>query len=270
MKKTFLTRRNALLSVEGVPWGGLAIFFVLIALLLRLVAPNFFWSILAPLYRATDALIEGSNYIISSFGNTAELSARNVQLREENAALANENQELLQKEKAVTSLEGQGIVAGVVARPPESPYDTLVLAAGEKAGVTIGMEAFGAGGVPLGIVSATLADFSRVTLFSAPHMIVNGWVGKDSLPLTLQGVGAGAFSAVAPRAANISVDDTVFLPGPGALPIGKITRIDSTPSLPSVELHIAPALNIFSITWVVLRDTGAAFANVPLCATPTQ
>ena len=40
--------------------------------------------------------------------------------------------------------DASGILAGVVARPPESPYDTLVLAAGKNAGVTLGMEVFGA------------------------------------------------------------------------------------------------------------------------------
>ena len=58
-----------------------------------------------------------------------------------------------------------GIIAGIVARPPASPYDTLVLSAGSEEGVTLGMEAFGAGGVPLGVVSSVLANFSRVTLF---------------------------------------------------------------------------------------------------------
>jgi len=269
MKKTFLTRRNAILSSAGIPWGGLAIFLVLIALFLRLLAPNFFLGILAPLYRAADAVAEGSNYFISGFKNTAELSIRNLQLQEENTALANENKALRQKEKAIAELGGSGIIAGVVARPPESPYDTLVLAVGEKDGVTLGMEAFGAGGVPLGIVSSLSADFSRITLFSAPHVSVNGWVGDNSIPLTLYGAGAGAFSATAPRTANIAVGDTVFLPEPGALPIGKIARIDSDLSLPSVTLHISPALNIFSITWVILRTTGAVFSGVPVCATST-
>jgi len=219
------------------------------------------------MYRIADVFVAGSQTFIAGFENTAALSAKNVQLANENTALANENQALLQKEAALTALIGSSakqessvskILAGVVARPPESPYDTLVLAAGSHAGVALGMEAFGEGGVPLGAVSSVLADFSRVTLFSAPGVTTDGWVGNENIPLTLQGAGAGAMQAIVPRAANISVGDIVFVPGPGALPIGKVIRIDSDPSTSSVTLRIAPALNMFSITWIVLRDTGSS------------
>jgi len=151
-----------------------------------------------------------------------------------------------------------GVVAGVVARPPESPYDSLVLAAGSNAGVALGMEAFGLGGVPIGVVSSILADFSRVTLFSAPGMNTAGWVGRAHLPLTIVGVGAGAMNAAAARPAGIAIGDTVFAPGPGMLPIGTVVRIDSDPSSPSVTLRIQPALNLFSVSWVTVRNTGAA------------
>jgi len=258
MKKTFLTRRNALISSARIPWGTLALFCAVIALLVRLLAPNFFWRAFAPAYRAADFLAERSHSFISSFENTAALSAKNAQLTGENAALANENQALIQKISALAMLKSPttDIIAGVVARPPESPYDTLVLAAGKNTGVALGMEAFGAGGVPLGTVSSVLADFSRVTLFSAPGVTTGGWVGNENMPLVLEGAGAGALRATAPRAANIAVGDKVFAPGPGALPIGKVARVDSSPSSPSVTLHIAPILNIFSISWVALRDTG--------------
>jgi len=221
------------------------------------------------MYQAGDALAAASHAFISGFQQNAALVAQNEKLTDENAALANENHTLLQKEKAVAALGDSGIIAGVVARPPESPYDTLVLAAGSNAGVTFGMEAFGAGGIPLGIVSSVLADFSRVTLFSAPGVVTNGWVGAGSMSLALTGSGAGTFSAVIPRAANVAVGDTVFISGPGALPVGEVRRIDSDPSAPSVTLRIAPALNLFSTTWVVLRDTGTAFSEMPACATST-
>jgi len=260
MKKTFLARRNTLISSTGISWGAWALFCALIVFLLRLVAPNFFWHVFTPIYNIGDTFAAGSHTFFSSFEHTATLAAENEKLREENTILTNENKALTQKNAAVTLLGDSGIIAGVVARPLESPYDTLVLAAGKNAGVTLGQEAFGAGGVPLGVISSVLADFSRVMLFSAPGVTTNGWVGNNAVPLTLQGTGAGTFQATVARAANISVGDEIFVPGPGALPIGKVTRIDSNPSAPSETLRITPALNIFSITWVIVRDVG----TVPL------
>jgi cell shape-determining protein MreC len=278
MKKTFLVKRNALLSSASVSWGAVALACAVLVLLLRLLAPNFFLHTFAPAFRVADTIAAKSNLFFDSFGDVALLAAKNEQLRIENTALANENQALQQKAASVSALIGtpgssrtaiSGILAGVVARPPESPYDTLVLAAGSQEGVILGMEAFGGGGVPLGAVSAVMDDFSRVTLFSAPGMVTRGWVGRAGLPIDILGGGGGAMNASLSRSANVAVGDTVFAPGPGMLPIGSVVRIDSDPSAPEVVLHIMPALNLFSVSWVELRDTGTALRNSFFAATST-
>ncbi len=266
MKKTYLARRNAILSSRSLSWGTLALVFAVFVLCVRLVASDMFWQAFAPVFRVSDTLSAGSNAFFNSFGDTAKLAASNERLTSENAALADENQALQTKVASLSALLGTavpqknaaGILAGVVARPPESPYDTLVLAVGEKEGVTLGMEAFAAGGVPIGMVSSVLADFSRVTLFSAAGTATSGWVGQANVPLTVTGEGGGAMRASVARAANIAVGDVVSVPGPGQLPIGSVVRIDSDPLSPAITLRIRSAANLFSIAWVELRATGVA------------
>ena len=278
MKRTFLAKRNALLSSEDVSWGALALAIVLLALLLRLLAPNIFWRIFTPLFQSANAFAVQSHAVIASFRDTTALALQNERLTIENAALASENSALAAKADNLSALFGapprerkkdSGILAGVVARPPESPYDTLVLAAGSTDGATLGMEAFGIGGVPLGVVSSITDDFSRITLFSAPGMITHGWVGVGNLPLSIEGSGAGTFTASLPRSAGVSVGDKVFAPGQGALPIGTVARIDGDPSVPEVTLRITPALNPFSTSWVLLRDTGVSLLKSVPAALPT-
>lgn len=278
MKRTSLAKRNALLSSTSISWGIIACGGVILLLLLRLLAPNVFWLVFSPVFRTADALSEKTSFVFSSFGDTATLALHNEQLKQENTALVNENKALFAKEMALLALldssemerkDTSKILAGVVARPPESPYDTLVLSAGTNAGVRIGQEAFGPHGVPIGVVSGVLSDFSRVTLFSAPNAVVHGWVGHDTIPLTIRGVGAGAMSASLSRSAKVAVGDTVFAPGPGALPIGTVTRIDDDPTAPGVVLRITPVLNLFSIAWVVLRDTGVGYSGAFSFATST-
>ncbi|MDO8566602.1 MAG: rod shape-determining protein MreC [bacterium] len=265
MKKTYLTKRNAIISSAGLSWGACALLFAIFFLLIRLVAPNFFLQIFTPVFRASDALATKSHAFVNAFRDTAELALQNEKLMNENAARASENHALIKK---IESLSGlglgvKGIIAGVVARPPMSPYDVLVLSAGSEEGISIGMEAFGEGGVPLGIISSVSNNFSRITLFSAPEMTVNGWIGRANspadqagFPLTIKGAGAGAINASISRAAGISAGDVVFAPGPGMLPIGRVVRVDSDPASSSVVLRIMPTLNLFSIAWVVVRDTG--------------
>lgn len=258
MKKTYLAKRNALLSSANFSWGAFALIFAILLLLLRLLAPNLFWTVLVPVFRASDVLAQESRALFSVFSDKAELVSQNEKLMSENIALASENRALVKKIESLSglTLNVVGITAGVVARPPESPYDTLALSAGSEEGIIVGMEAFGKGGVPLGVISSVSDNFSRATLFSAPGMTINGWVGKNNLPLAINGAGGGAMEASAARSAGISEGDIVYAPGPGMLAIGSVMRIDSDPTSPSVTLRIMPALNLFSVAWVVVRDTG--------------
>lgn len=272
MKKTFSTRRNALFTSATVSWGVLALLFALCALVFRLVAPNVFLSAEAPLLQSASAL--GGRSFFSGFSNTAALASRNEELASENAALASENQALHKMAEDHTTLLGAkserraGIIAGVLAGPPMSLYDTLVLARGERDGVALGQEAFGEGGVPLGIVSSVSADFSRVTLFSASGAVTRGWVGSANLPLEIRGAGGGALRASVAQAADVALDDAVFVPGPGALPVGRVARIDRDSASPSADILIRGALNQFSITWVELREASPSFADSFSCAAP--
>lgn len=276
MKKTYLARRNALISSANASWGLLALAFAVLVLLIRLLAPNFFWHSLTPAFRIASAITERSDSFFKGFSDAATLASTNEKLANENSALTLQNLALLEKMTDVSALAGFApqktaspkILAGVVARPPESPYDTLVLSAGTNDGITLDMEAFGEGGVPLGVVSWVTADFSRVTLFSSPGINMSGWIGKASLPVIIRGAGAGVMNASVARSAGIITGDIVFLPGPGMLPVGAVTRVDSDSSSPSVTLRITPTLNYFSISWVSLRYTGITFRNALSSTTP--
>ena len=278
MKKTFLAKRNAFLSSAKIPWSGFALIVVAFLFLVRFFAPNLFWQMLAPLFHSADSLAAESHAFFSGFGNNTKLSLQNESLVNENTALANENQALLQKDASLEALLGSPtseknmpseILAGVVARPPETPYDTLVLAAGAQAGVALGQEVFGAGDVPIGVISTVFSDFSRATLFSSPGVRIAGWAGPTDIPLTITGSGAGTMNAKLPRSASIAVGDIIFGPGPGMFPIGKVTRIDSNPTSSAVTLRITPALDLFSVSWVTVRGVSTALLNALSQATST-
>lgn len=266
-------KRNALFSPAGFSWGALALALALCALSLRLAAPGAFMSAEAPLLRGASALSLGSASLLSGFSDSAALSARAEALALENSALSAENQTLRKQAADMAALLGgapergakTSRTLGVLFAPPAGPYDTLVLAGGAADGAAIGQEAFGAGGVPLGIVSSVSAGFSRVTLFSAPGIVTRGWVGSTTMPLDLRGAGGGALRATVARAEDIALDDPVFAPGPGALFIGRVARIDRDPASPSADILIRGALNLFSITQVELRDAPPAFSSALSC-----
>jgi cell shape-determining protein MreC len=263
MKRTFLSKRNALFSSAGISWSAGVLVFALVVLFVRLLMPNLFWVAFSPLFKSADALSAQSHFFLQHFSDAAALASKNEQLMNENTALASENQALSQKMLSISALQdvSTGILAGVVARPPESPYDTLVLATGSDGGVVVGMEVFGREGTPLGVISTVTTNFSRATLFSSPNMNTLGWIGHTAIPLSITGAGAGAMNAIASRSAGIATGDVVFVPGPGMLPVGTVIRVDSDSSSPSVALRIQPIRNPFSLSWVLIRDTGATFSS---------
>ncbi len=260
MKKTFSARRNALFSPESWSWGKGFLAVALSVLVLRLVAPGMFWKVAAPLFGGADRTTHVLNTFFGSLTEKTDLAARNLALLEENAALLNENQVLkAQLSEAAQVDPEEGAVARVVARPPQSPYDTLIVALGAGSGVSVGMEAFAPGGVPVGVVEQVLGSFASVVLFSAPGRVTEGWVGDAALPITLRGTGGGTFRATAPRAEGLGAGAQVFVPGPGKQLLGTVARIYDDPSAPSVEVYVVPLANPFALTQVSLRDTGFRF-----------
>lgn len=258
MKRQSFARRNALLS--GAP-GRAAAALLGVALLLvvvRAVFPGFLTDIAAPLWRASAAAGNAAGDVTAVFGNPATLSRELDAANAKNEALANQNAALAAKVADLTTLLGSrkeapaGILAGVLARPPESPYDTLVIDQGSAAGVAAGAKAYGPGGVAIGKVASVTASSARVTLYSSPGTETQAWVGVARIPVTLAGAGGGAFTASADATAGVVAGDLIYTEGPGAVPLGAVARVDTDVSSPQVTLRIRGVANPFSLTWVTV------------------
>ena len=154
-------------------------------------------------------------------------------------------------------------MAGVLARPPVAPYDTLLLAGGTDTGVRAGMEALGDAGIPVGFVSAAGASYARVTLLSSSGVATDAWIGPSRVPVTLKGAGGGAFTASASRSASIAPGDIVYLSGAGAVPFGLIVRVAGASSDPVATLSVRPYVNPLTLTSVILAES-ATLASTTL------
>ena len=220
---------------------------VLIVLLaLRAFAPGLFDL-------AASSLWSFGTTMTQQFEKDPSTSVQDLQTRIEE--LSNENEVLkarLQDVGAARELPSEtGLLAGVLSRPPVSPYDVLVVDQGTNAGAQEGMVAY-AQGVPIGTVAEANARTSRVLLYSSPERFTEGWVGEQRLPLTLIGGGAGTFEADVARELEVAEGDMVYVPGPGALPIGRVERIESHASSPRSVLRIRPLVNPLALTFVRL------------------
>ncbi len=261
MKKTSFARRNALLPRGAGAWSAALLACAVLAVALRLFVPGLLTLAATPLWKASSLAAAATHTTASFFHNPVALqseldaaTAHETELADENAVLTTRVHDLETLLGSRPSA-GPGVLAGVLARPPESPYDVLVIDEGSSAGVVEGARAYGPGGIPVGVVTSATAHAARVTLFSAPHVVTNAWVGNARTPMTITGEGGGAFAAAISKDVGVSAGDAIYLSGPGALPFATVTRVDADPSSPAATLRIQAAVNFFSLTWVtVSRD----------------
>lgn len=260
MKKPFSRRRNALLQNRA--WLGptsLALVGVLLLIVgIRVFFPGVIASVTTPLWQSGTMLSAGAGNSLSFFNDRATLVEERARLEAENAALATRIAVLEARTQDLATLLGTrteaqgGVLASVLARPPVSPYDVLVVDQGIDAGVVVGAQAHGPGGVPLGTVESVTNTSARILLYSAPNKETEAWVGEARIPITLVGHGSGTFDAIVAREAGIAVGDMVYVAGEGALPIGTIVAVDVDPSSPRTPVRIRPMANPFSVMWVTL------------------
>jgi cell shape-determining protein MreC len=249
--------RNGLLNGTSSVVAVIITVLLVIAVILRFVAPGVFSRITTPIWNIGTSLTTSVRGTATT-DSKSSLRTERDQLSAENAVLAAQNATLTAQVEDLTALLGsrtepeKGIVAGVLARPPVAPYDVLIIDQGTEAGVTVGARAFGPGGTPIGTIGEVHSRQSRIALFSTSGFKNEGWVGSGRIPLTLTGAGAGAFRATVAKQAGVIVGDSVYLPGNGASPIGTVIKIESDPSSPTVELEVRPYTNPFSTTWVTV------------------
>ncbi|HQU07957.1 MAG: hypothetical protein B7X04_00770 [Parcubacteria group bacterium 21-54-25] len=256
MKKPFFRRHSALAESRFLSFAAFLVAIGIFFALLRFVAPSAFLTLSTPILRVGTVLDTQTARVMSGFANAQTLTAERNALVLQNTALSQQNQTLAARVTDLTTLVGTstppvpGIVADVLARPPESPYDTLIIDSGQRAGVAIGDLVQVMGGIPIGSISAVSTNAARVVLFSAPQASTTAWVGTSRVPIVLEGAGGGSFTASVPRATNISIGDGVFVPGRGIQPIGHVVRLDAEPAAVTETLRIRPMVNIFSLTMV--------------------
>lgn len=244
------------------PWLGPVVLvlavLVLIFAVLRFFLPGVLVSVASPFWGAGSSLSSGAGDIASFFTDKATLTNERDRLLADNAAYYAKNAALDARVKDLERLLGDrtervgGILAGVLSRPPVSPYDVLIVDAGSDAGVSVGSRVDGPGGMPLGDVESVTKSSARILLYSTPGKETESWIGEARIPVTLIGEGSGAMSAVVAREAGIVVGDLVYASGPGALPVGSVTEVENDPSSPRSRVDIRPLLNPFSVTWVTI------------------
>jgi len=258
MKKRFSHKHSVFLTPNIFSGGSIVLAIVVLFALFRFVAPNAFLTVMTPFFSAGSFTYEHTSSIFISISHSQSLHNKNNKLILQNEALINRNRALSTRVDTLTKLIGTttpsayGVVASVLARPTQSPYDTLVIDAGTESGSVVGDVVTASGGIPIGTIKDVSSLSARVLLFSSPGIKTIAWVGMANNPITLKGTGAGTFTASIPHQTKITIGDLVFVPGSPSFAIGSVVGVDAVPGIVMETLRIKPFINIFSLISVIV------------------
>ena len=158
------------------------------------------------------------------------------------------------------------ILAGILSKPNQSPYDTLTVDIGAKNGVSIGQRVFALGNAPIGRIAEVYPNTAKVVLYSNPGEVTevvipgkpvlnaNGvtTAGGDTF-MQIIGRGGGNFEMILPRDFVLEKGTEAVLPGIIPYIIGTVQTIISDPRDSFQKALLVSPVNIQELKFVEIE-----------------
>lgn len=217
-------------------------------------------AVTAPFFYAKHYLETSVDTVPTFMRSQVELMARIAELEsallgEEGrdsayALLREENEELRNLFADATGTPA--VLAGVIARPPHTPYDTLLLDRGEQNGVVRDAPVYYGKGLALGYIREVFPRTSLVTLFSSPGAEATVYVFGPDIFTTAHGEGGGVVRVSIPQGLTVREGDLVVLPSLSAKVLGMVTYVESVPTEPEQSAYVVLNVPLQSIRTVAV------------------
>ena len=261
-----LTRTNRRSSGKPLLFGaGTALLLIVV---LQLWNPSLLWSASAfvsfPVWRGAQAVRELFSNVTGGFHRSATLFAENRLLREtlaeketlllERAALVAEIEEL---KKTLGHLNPSSPVsdrvhAAILAKPPQSPYDTFALDAGSFEGVVERARLFSRD-VLVGRVERVGSHASIGRLFSSSGQKMAVMIGTTSITTEAVGRGGGMFVIKLPKDIAVSRGDPIFVSGLRGEVLGYVETIEANATDSFQTIYSRSPANLNTLRFVEIE-----------------
>ena len=236
---------------------------IIVGSLWRAPVSSALWRMLEPVAFVRDGFVRAGLFVSSGFRGSRALSVENDALRAQVAdmqqkvadrdALYQENLTLKQQYSREDFDVSHPVLAGIVARPPQLPYDALIIDAGADHGLKIG-NAVSVGSGVIGTIVEVYPHNARVQLFSSAGRETPGML--DGAFVTAEGQGSGAMMIRLPTGVSAAIGDPVVLTGISGGVFGIVTRIETSASSALKSVYLRAPADLFAIAFVMV-DTDA-------------
>jgi cell shape-determining protein MreC len=149
-----------------------------------------------------------------------------------------------QSEKTAT------ILAAILAKPNQNPYDTLLIDVGAVQAIEKGKLVLAFGSVPIGRVAEVYGNSSKIILFSSAGEKNQTIISGRDIFMELVGRGGGNFEIILPRDLTLQKGDQVILPGLNPSTVAVVETIISDPRNSFTKVLLSSPVNIQELKFV--------------------
>ncbi|MCK6462207.1 MAG: rod shape-determining protein MreC [Candidatus Pacebacteria bacterium] len=145
------------------------------------------------------------------------------------------------------------ILGSVVFRPPQSPYDVIIVDAGSENGVAVGMRAVAYSNIMVGSVAEVLPKTSKIRLISFTGQETGVLIGDSGVPATAAGIGGGNMEIRIPSSVSASTSDKIITGGSFPLLVGAAEKIEADDLSPFKRILFRVPVNLNEIKSIMLE-----------------
>lgn len=132
----------------------------------------------------------------------------------------------------LSSTSSPRILANIIGRPPQLPFDALLLDVGSKDGIEENALVYVYNDKAVGLIARVFPDSSVVALATSPGVKSSVYVIGPNIFATAVGDGGGVLRVNVPQGLIIKEGDPVVVPALGAGIYGTISKVVSVPTEP--------------------------------------
>lgn len=217
--------------------------FICIVIILVLSGIGFFFSdsISNAYYSLRRMVFPQDASVISATAENAYIIA----LQSENNALKELFNRSVDKE--------QMTLAAVLVRPPQTPYDSIVIDAGNNMGLIVGDIVYADMNYAIGKVSSVSEKTSVVTLFSSSGQKASVLIGTSTTAVMAEGRGGSNFYIKVPRNVEILIGDPIVWPDIQTILLGAVEVVDKGDGDAYSHIYFKSPVNINTLRYVQFK-----------------
>jgi cell shape-determining protein MreC len=183
-------------------------------------------------------------------GQIGELESKLALLEGSDETLRKLKQENEELRGLLDAVPESRVLARVLARPSQLPYDVLMIDQGEQDGVVLHAPVFSGQDQVIGLVTKVFDKSAHVTLVTTPGFLATAYVYGPNIYTTTEGMGSGVLRVRVPQGIVLNEEDVVILPAMDSGVFGTIARVETSPTKPERYGYVIADTPLQSLQYV--------------------